>query len=75
MNTYYYAVYNEELNTNTIEKCVTNSLESCKENIMNKYINLLEIDEDFENFEDFVDYAYERFYIFIGKIYESSEIM
>lgn len=62
MNTYLVPIADED--SAWIEKFSAKSLSDCKDKIVERYINELNWDTCPEEWEDFVKYAWDRYYIF-----------
>ena len=73
MNTYLYAKLED--NENSIEKICARNFEECQIKIKEHYTNMYDDLDDLEDYEDFIFDLFELHDIFIGKIYESDELI
>ena len=73
MNTYYFAKLEDA--ENLIIKKSAISLQDCQDKIVNSYMEIFDDLEDSGDFEDFLYELSDKHDIFIGRIYESDELL
>ena len=73
MNTYYYAKLEDS--ENTIEKISARSLRDCQDKIVTNYMEVFDDLDDSVDFDDFLWDLSDKHDIFIGRIYESDELL
>lgn len=73
MNTYVYAVCDES--DNHIRTINANSMQNAKDKLIDIYREHYEIDEEFDNWTDFINYMYENFNMVISQSVLDSEAL
>lgn len=72
MNTYLIPIYNDETGSCIIKKYMASSIDECEEKIICDYSNKLNV--DWSDWDIFISEIWEKYGIFIGRIYDIEEL-
>lgn len=71
MNQYLYP-WHDLYGNNQIEVILAKSYNECKEKIVEKYLNMYDLDDTLE-FDDFLDQLCDKYGVYVGDIYDINE--